>query len=353
MPHLNAERAVFLSRAACGSPLAKAVPPLLLRQARTVQTPSPVRSLALLAPPRSSRRGGQAWQVAWEVSAGKVGRPRAPADSLGPALFARGGVRHFSVTETRTLSKLSEELESEAKWPGFVREVWNTICSTLRENLVPTVISVAATVALVLAYKCGGEAMRHGFDRVAQWERDWGVGFAALATMITAGLLPLLLQAALGRLPRPFLPNLLFNLVFWAVQGIFSWVLVELNAKINGQGQDALTIFKKLLFENLVFAPLFAYPLLILPGFRFKDSGFSCRRFVASWGDRRNVLLVYCSMVVADWCTFIPASSIIYSFPYDLQLPITVFLLFFFSSFLSIMSANATVKDPIVAPNKV
>ena len=66
---------------------------------------------------------------------------------------------------------------AEQAAPSFSQEVWETIYTSVRQNLVPTAIGFSAALVLIILYRNGGETSRAPFNRIAQLEHDLGIGF--------------------------------------------------------------------------------------------------------------------------------------------------------------------------------
>lgn len=240
------------------------------------------------------------------------------------------------------LSWPSETVQPDLKEvPSLLKEIFTAVSSSIRESLLPMLISLATGLALVAAYFGGGETTRPGFTAIAHLEHQWGAGFSALSTLISAGIMPMVVQAVLGKAPRPLGPHIAFNICFWTAIGAYVKLQYVLNAWINGEHADTGTVIRKVLCDQFFFSALLTYPFVVVPAFRFRDCGFSCKLFAESLRDRRSLILQYCSMIVTCWCTWVPGCSIVYSFPSDLQTPVFSVIIFFFSVLLSIVSATA------------
>eukprot|EP00931_Biecheleriopsis_adriatica_P118829 TRINITY_DN94143_c0_g1_i1.p1 TRINITY_DN94143_c0_g1~~TRINITY_DN94143_c0_g1_i1.p1 ORF type:complete len:289 (-),score=54.96 TRINITY_DN94143_c0_g1_i1:21-887(-) len=240
----------------------------------------------------------------------------------------------------------ASENHGSKQQPNFVAQVLATVVTGLRQNLLPSIISLTVGLALVVAYYAGGDVTSPAFLAVQNVAGRLGVGFSVLSTCFAAGVVPLLLQAARGQLPRSGrLFYIIANLVFWACVGVVAFYLYFGLGLIFGNGTDAGTVACKVIVDQFVFNPFFMYPFVVVPYFRWKDANFSCSKFRESLSNYRSLLLQYCSLNVTNWCTWVPGCCVVYSFPPVLQIPIFSVIVFFFSVLLGLVSKSSTSAD--------
>mmetsp|Transcript_81369 Transcript_81369/g.226609 ORF Transcript_81369/g.226609 Transcript_81369/m.226609 type:complete len:285 (-) Transcript_81369:128-982(-) len=223
---------------------------------------------------------------------------------------------------------------------SFRNDVGSLLLKSMRANRVPAMVALALGLTLLLLYYGVGDATRPGFESLARVQEQGGLLFSTVSTAISAGFLPSLLQIVLGLLPRPFIRHCAFNTILWAALGCVVDRLYLFQAFLFGASTDVSTVVKKVLFDQFVWNPFVGCPFLALV-FRWRDHEFSCRR----WSEvlqPKGWLLSYCCMLFSCWCTWIPGTSAVYSFPSDLQMPAFNVILLMYSSFLSILSLRAT-----------
>mmetsp|Transcript_24626 Transcript_24626/g.65033 ORF Transcript_24626/g.65033 Transcript_24626/m.65033 type:complete len:257 (-) Transcript_24626:48-818(-) len=233
-----------------------------------------------------------------------------------------------------------EQAKSGAQQPSFLQEVLTTVRKSLRENRVPAVFSFFLGVALLASYYGGGDSTRPTFVSLGDIQKQGGVLFSTATTCITAGLVPSLLQAALGQLPRPFLLHVAFNMALWAFIGGSVDRFYFFQALMFGDGADIGTVVKKVLFDQFVWNTLLCCPFLALV-FRWRDHKFT----FTAWRDvlqPRALVLADCCMLLTCWCTWIPGTSTVYSFPVELQMPAFNIIIMMYSSLVSLVSQRAT-----------
>jgi len=222
----------------------------------------------------------------------------------------------------------------------FFGDVRATVGKSLRSNRVPAMTSFLFGVVLIAVYYGGGDATRPSFETLAEFRSEGGLLFSTVVTGLSGGLLPSVLQAALGLLPRPYTVNIVFNVVLWSALGCAVDRLYLFQAWLFGDGADPAIVVQKVLFDQFVWNPIILGPWLALT-FRWRDYRFSLRR----WREvvqLRALALAYCSMMITCWGTWIPGTSVVYSFPTDLQMPAFNIILLMYSSLLSLVSQGAT-----------
>jgi len=255
--------------------------------------------------------------------------------------------------EEQAASKLSEQavLEEAQKSSAdieprasamqlFVSDVGTTVRKSLRSNRVPAIMSFFLGVALLALYYGGGDALRPSFEALAEFQTEGGILFSVVSTGLFAGLLPSVLQVAVGLLPRPYSVNFAFNVAFWSAMGWAVNRLYFFQAWLFGDDADPVIVMQKVLFDQFVWNPFIFGPFLSLV-LRWRDYQFSLQRW-REVTQPRAWALAYCSMMITCWGTWIPGTSVVYSFPTDLQMPAFNVIIMMYSSLISLVSQGAT-----------
>lgn len=255
--------------------------------------------------------------------------------------------------EQKEASKLSEQADFEEAQKSsahieprasaiklFVSDVGTTVRKSLHANRVPSVMSLLMGAALLALYYGGGDALKPGFESLADIQTEGGILFSVVSTGLFAGLLPTVLQAAVGLLPRPYSANLVFNVVLWSCNGAVVNRLYFFQAWLFGDEADPVIVLQKVLFDQFVWNPFIFGPFLSLI-LRWRDYQFSLQRW-REVTQPRAWALAYCSMMITCWGTWIPGTSVVYSFPSDLQMPAFNVIIMMYSSLVSLVSQGAT-----------
>eukprot|EP00441_Pelagodinium_beii_P016278 CAMPEP_0197657594 /NCGR_PEP_ID=MMETSP1338-20131121/44726_1 /TAXON_ID=43686 ORGANISM="Pelagodinium beii, Strain RCC1491" /NCGR_SAMPLE_ID=MMETSP1338 /ASSEMBLY_ACC=CAM_ASM_000754 /LENGTH=314 /DNA_ID=CAMNT_0043234003 /DNA_START=44 /DNA_END=988 /DNA_ORIENTATION=+ len=228
--------------------------------------------------------------------------------------------------------------------PSFLQEVVLTIRRGIWQNRLPTMMAIMVG-SLFMGLYYGVPATEPVFRAVGDFEKDIPVLFSMFASMLCAGLAPMLVQFCLTRSwPKPFLSHLLFVVLFWSFLGVYVKGQYTFNAWLNGDTAELGTVIRKIVCDQFVFSPLVNY-VWITACFRFRDCNFSCSEFRASLKDRRGLLLQFCAMNVANWSTWLPGVAVIYSMPSALQMPCWSVIIFFYSSLLTLISSSTSARE--------
>jgi hypothetical protein len=198
-----------------------------------------------------------------------------------------------------------------------------------KANFLPGLFVQVAVVLTLLGYGFH-EPTRQFLFHLAALKEAMGFWFAALSGAIAGAVLPELLTIAVfqkGRVTRANWDNFVFAALFWASQGVCVDFFYRGQALVFGTGADAATIAKKVLVDQLLYTPLFAAPLAVYV-FEWRNRGYRFAGFSSlfTWAFYRDHIL---PTQVANWCMWVPMTSMIYSLPSLLQIPLFSFALSF------------------------
>ncbi len=198
---------------------------------------------------------------------------------------------------------------------------WRVGLHSARATLVPGMVLVAAAAAVVVSYYQNAAA-HAALERLAEFRVRGGYYYSAVTTALFAGAIPFLYLRfnPATRALSPW-PHLLFFVGFWAYKGVEMDALYRLQAVLFGEQVDVGTVVTKMLFDQLIYNPLFAAPYGMLL-YAWKDAGF---RWAAPLADFRAPRWYYrrvLPVMIAVWAVWVPTVCCIYSLPLALQLPL-------------------------------
>lgn len=226
--------------------------------------------------------------------------------------------------------------------PKFHQEVFQICRSGFRRNLVPGFVLQSLALTLVVIYYYV-PACRPAFEALSEWKRAGGTPLAAGCTAICAGLLPFLIFLRRGTVARgQALRQAVFHLAFWAIQGAVVNEFYAAQGRWFGDQVSFQTLLLKVLVDQGPFNLLYATPFCMTM-YRWKDVGF---RWPLVWKNvsGRDWWLQYVSIQISVWITWIPAVTIVYSLPQDLQFPLFLLVLTFFTLVLRFV-ANTDINE--------
>ena len=188
-----------------------------------------------------------------------------------------------------------------------------------RVNIIPGLVLSTATGALVLSYYLWSD-LRPVWSAVAQAKRDGGFLASAVVAGCAGGVLPLLLQRAMGRLP-PTMGWLgaLATILFWSWKGIEADLYyAQVLGRWFGTGTDIGTILAKSVVDQLIWVPVYGMLSAVL----FTTWAAAGCSFAAVGAQLGSLRQWYLTSLVATWMLWVPCSALIFCMPADLQLPL-------------------------------
>ncbi|MGB0371318.1 MAG: hypothetical protein ACPGN3_08195 [Opitutales bacterium] len=186
-------------------------------------------------------------------------------------------------------------------------------------------IQVVAAVFVIAYYQFS--SVRSAVGWLRELQSSGGLWFAAATNILSGAIIPELAKLKFrAAVEKPITwGDFAFRCLLMALSGVMVFYFYLLQDHLFGSGIDALTLLKKILFDQLAFAPLVAIPFIV--------GMFILHENKYSWVNiRQNVTLQnYKSRILSLWATalsFWPVMLIvIYAMPADMQ-----FILFLFAN---------------------
>lgn len=205
--------------------------------------------------------------------------------------------------------------------------VLQQVRSAVVANLRPGLVLWCGLATLLLAYALS-PAVQSGLAWWGTVKQAWGYPFAFASYVTFAVLVPEALSHLL--LKEPWTRKAAFNMLFAALVfgciGVTVDVFYALQVRLFGEGNDGLTLLKKMLLDQFVYSPMTNFTVIAMLAWR--DDGFSARtwrRVVSADFLSRS----YVPVLVALWCVWIPGVLVIYFMPTALQFPVASIILSF------------------------
>jgi len=175
------------------------------------------------------------------------------------------------------------------------------------------------------------------FQFFADLKSEYGAIYAVISTSLFGGLLPFVYMLVSGKINFMIWRQCLFYLVIWAILGWLINAFYGLQVILFGEGNDWLTIVKKTAFDQFVFSTFLTGPFIAL-AFLWKDTQFNWQKTKLQFADLIKVQIP--TTVVTTWIIWIPAVSVIYMMPSNLQIPLFNLVLCFFVLILAILNVD-------------
>jgi hypothetical protein len=212
----------------------------------------------------------------------------------------------------------------------------SNIKSAIGANLLPGLCLQLFALTIGLSYFYW-PASQQTFQFFADLKAEYGALYAVISTSIFGGLLPFLYLFLSGKIRFLPIAQLLFYIIIWAALGGLINGFYGFQIVLFGEGTDWLTIMKKTSFDQFVFTVFVTSPFIAL-AFLWKDQQFNWQQTKMHFDDLIKVQIP--TTIVTTWIIWIPAVSLIYMMPSNLQIPLFNLVLCFFVLILAILNVD-------------
>lgn len=188
-------------------------------------------------------------------------------------------------------------------------------------------------------------AARGLFTTLSMIQEKMGVLFPSIGMGLSVGLTVELVKVLLGnekRWRRENTINALFNFAVFGLMGWSSHYRYLFQEEFFGRGTSWNVLVPKVMFDQFVWTVIIANPyqtiLYLWKNHGFKWSKVSSQMFPFKpfWGTKMLPVLV------SNWAFWIPMASIVYCFPSDLQIPLSILAVTIWVLILSVLTAKKT-----------
>ncbi len=206
----------------------------------------------------------------------------------------------------------------------------------LKSNVIPAIFLQCFAVFIAVSYFYWPES-HIIFDFFAQLKTTYGAVYAIVSTAIFGGVIPYLYLLISGQIKQHKVQQCVFYIVVWAAMGGLVDAFYQCQTIWFGSSADWLTIAKKTALDQFVFSLLLTCPFLTFV-YLWKDHGFSWQR------TRPHLKTMFTlripTTVLTNWLIWIPAVSLIYAMPANLQIPLFNLVLCLFVLILSMLNKH-------------
>ncbi|MGL1957691.1 MAG: hypothetical protein OCD00_10285 [Colwellia sp.] len=217
--------------------------------------------------------------------------------------------------------------------------ITDNIKHTFKQNLIPAIFLQITAVTLLLAYLYSSTAQSY-FVHLGELKKEYGILYSAIATSLFGGVLPTLYRRFSGHINNLFVYRLFFIALLWAIIGCYVDFLYQYQVTLFGNGNDISTIFKKVAFDQFIATALVSCPFITIC-YLWLDHNFNWQKTRLAIG--KPLLTIHLPVtLITNWAIWIPAVSIIYSFPLDMQIPLFNLVLCFFSLMVASLDRKAS-----------
>jgi hypothetical protein len=219
-------------------------------------------------------------------------------------------------------------MSSNIVLPSSPEPWFNIYKKAFRENLVPGVVLQTFALALVLSFYFL-PVTRQFWDSVAELKVKLGLAFPVIFTSLCGGLIPFGILAFKGKIVSAvWWKTFWFYLIFWAYRGSEVDLFYQLMTHVFGDQQTFGIVAKKVMVDQFVYSFLWTGPTTAIL-FEWKNEAFNLASTYRKL-DRLFWLQTMPSFIFSIWIVWLPAVTVIYCLPQNLQFPLFNIVLVFF-----------------------
>lgn len=216
------------------------------------------------------------------------------------------------------------------------RQIKVSILAALKQNLLPGFILQGFAVALLFIYFFVAE-LRFIFSWFGEQKQTYGYGYSFVATAIFGGLIPFLFLLKTGQISARHARFLgCFYVIFWGFKGMEVDFFYRLQGAWFGYANDISTLAVKVAIDQFLYSALWAAPSITLT-YLWIEHHCQWRQWWRAM-DREFFLLKIPTVIFSNWLVWIPAVSIVYAMPGELQIPLFNLVLCFWVLMLAVLN---------------
>lgn len=211
------------------------------------------------------------------------------------------------------------------------------IAAALKQNVLPGLALQCFALALVLVYFFV-PASQPVYAWFGVLKHDYGFWYAFFATALFGGLIPFIYLWLAKRIEptQSALALCGFYVLFWGVKGVDVDFFYRLQGSWFGYENNLKTIATKVMVDQFIYSVFWAAPTVMIP-YLWAEKRFNFRACGAAI-DKSFFLEKMPTVIFSNWLVWIPAASIIYCMPQDLQIPLFNIVLCFWVLILAVLN---------------
>lgn len=213
----------------------------------------------------------------------------------------------------------------------------HSIFSALKKNLLPGLVLQLFAVSILLIYFLV-PASKPLFTLLGELKQTYGFGYSFIATALFGGLIPFIyLWLSKSITPgRSILGLFVFYIVFWGLKGMEVDFFYRLQADWFGTGNDVKTIATKMAVDQFLYSALWAAPGITIV-YLWMESNWSVIDAKKAM-DKEFFCVKIPTVILSNWLVWIPAVSVVYAMPGELQVPLFNLVLCFWVLLLAVLN---------------
>ena len=204
-------------------------------------------------------------------------------------------------------------------------------------NILPGVILQSFALIVVLSFYYW-PAAQSVFADIGELKSSFPSLFAIISTSLFGGFLPFIFLCLKRKITQNHVKLLLFYLLLWAFMGWLIDSFYQLQSVWFGDNNEWQTIVKKTLVDQFIFSVFITSPFITL-AYIWRESHFKSHLTIATF--RRTFFKRRLpATIISTWCVWLPAVTLIYTMPSNLQLPLFNLVLCFFVLLISALGKD-------------
>jgi len=214
-----------------------------------------------------------------------------------------------------------------------------SIVAALKQNLLPGLVLQCFALAIVLVYFFV-PASQPIYAWFGVLKHKYGFVYAFIATALFGGFIPFVYLWATKRIDpsRSAAALFVFYVIFWGLKGMEVDFFYQLQGDWFGYDNTLKTIATKVAVDQFIYSAFWAAPMISIC-YLWVECGFDVRLWWAGL-NRKFFCVKIPTVVLSNWMVWIPAVSIVYSMPQDLQIPLFNLVLCFWVLILAVLNKN-------------
>lgn len=273
--------------------------------------------------------------------------------TLDEYVHSVGGHRHYRGRNKVSGSSSNwdadfQEIDADAPyWDDMISHSVRLGIQAARKTFKPALI-VWGLMALIAFLFYTVPASHYVFHGLVAFQDLLGPFFPTVGTGLAVGVLvetTKVICSESKRWSRENSVNAIFNFLLFGIMGLTTYYRYPLQDEWFGSGNSIAELTSKVAFDQFVWTVFIANPYQCL-GFIWKNNGFSMKAVKKQifpvrtfWGTQMLPVLV------ANWAFWIPMAYIVYSFPSELQLPLSILAITIWVMLLTVLSATTNSNE--------
>ncbi len=213
----------------------------------------------------------------------------------------------------------------------------NSIFAALKQNLLPGLVLQFFALALVLIYFYIPQSQIF-YAWFGVLKHEYGFKYAFFATAFFGGFIPYMYLWLTNRIDPSHnaVALLLFYVVFWGIKGVEVDFFYQMQGHWFGYDNTIETIATKVAVDQFIYSALWAAPTITIP-YLWVEHNFNFRACAMAL-NKQFFFEKIPTVIFSNWLVWIPAVSIVYSMPQDLQIPLFNVVLCFWVLILAVLN---------------